>query len=175
MLSKETKTRIALNRYARLQRRQVNYLRKYFVNSLLIPMPVIAANGGMRPGLFERLGISGKQVFLSNYAIAYWPASMRDPDVFTGQFIRSQRDLTFCTFAVNMKTHMLHGLSVAGFSIDLVKRRKFDLRKRKPSGLDTSMYYQPYAIPLTPQGTQHAEQASQRTNQEEQATPLSVS
>jgi len=160
MLSKKAKIRIKLNEQARVQRRQVRYLRKYFVNSLLIPMPVIAMNGGLRPGLFRKLGISDKQLFLSGYVIAYFPAYSWDHNLISGQFIRSQRDPSGCTFVISMKTHKLQGMSVRGFSIDLVERRKFDLRKRKHS-IDTSMYCQPYAIPLTPQGKEHAEQISE--------------
>jgi hypothetical protein len=130
MLSKETKARIRRNAYARLQRRQVNFLRKYFIGAFLIPLPFGASARGLKHHVLSEMRISEPVLFRSPYAIGVYPADMQNPNRIYGQFIRSQRDPSFCTFGIKMDERLLFGLSAPELKIDLVERRKQDMARK---------------------------------------------
>lgn len=137
MLSKKTKQRIRRNAYKHLQQRQLRFLRKYFIKSILIPMPQVRAAEGMKMDVFAAAGFTSKQVFLAKYAIGYFPPDGMAPTTIVGYFLRSQRDPT-SAFAIDMNTHMLRAYTAKEFVLDLKVRRQEDLeRSRNPNNCST--------------------------------------
>jgi hypothetical protein len=137
MLSKAVKARIKHNEQERLRRRHIRLLQKYFIKSLIIPIP--ARSQFRLKDFLKEAGITDKQMFLAKYTIVYYPAHRKDKDIIYGQFVRSIRDPSFCSFMINVKTKTLHGLTVEGFQINLEERRAFDLRPN-PNNCSTCKY-----------------------------------